>query len=57
MRPDVLAAPVTFPVRAHRAEVWAVVRMIFIPAIAALPEFDWVGVGVEGPIRFRATRA
>lgn len=57
MRRDVLAAPVTFPVRADRAEVWAVVRMIFIPAIAALPEPDWVGVGVEGPILFRATRA
>lgn len=57
MRREVLAAPVTFPVRAVRAEVWAVVRMIFIPAIAAIPELDCLGVGVEGPILFRATRA
>lgn len=57
MRRDVLVAPVTFPVRADRAEVWAVVRMIYIPALVAFPELDWVGVGVEGPILFRATRA
>lgn len=49
-----LGANGTFPVRAVRAQDWAVERMIDIFAMAALPVLDCGGVGVGGPIRVRA---
>lgn len=41
--------------RAIPAQDWAVCGVVEMAAMAAIPEVDWVGVGIFGLIRVRAT--